>query len=177
MVLDYAVTEGQVALVKLLLETNEMEEYLKDDSYCTSLLSAASFGHEQIVQLLVEQGAQVDSKDIQGRTPLFLAATNGHEAVVRLLLEQGTNTELKDPSYKTTLSLALINAAQHGFESVVRLLLEHGADVDKKDSTNRTPLTTAAMNGHGATVRLLLKYNAQSKPQDAWLIERFVEKV
>ena len=48
-------------------------------------------GHEAVVKLLLEQGAEVESKDEDGRTPLWRAARNGHEAVVKLLLEKGAD--------------------------------------------------------------------------------------
>jgi ankyrin repeat protein len=38
-------------------------------------------GHEAVVKLLLEKGAELESKDKDGRTPLSWAAENGHEAV------------------------------------------------------------------------------------------------
>ena len=71
-----------------------------------------------MVQLLVEKGADVGSKDKDGRTPLSWAAENGHEAVVKLLVEKGANVDSKDNSGRTPLSLA----AKKGHEAVVQLL-------------------------------------------------------
>ncbi|KAH7115580.1 hypothetical protein EDB81DRAFT_953062 [Dactylonectria macrodidyma] len=47
--------------------------------------SAAENGHEAIVKLLLEKGADVESKGKGGWTPLLLAAGNGYEAIVKLL--------------------------------------------------------------------------------------------
>ena len=52
-------------------------------------------GHEEVVKLLVEKGADLESKGYS-RTPLSLAAMNGHEAVVKLLVEKGANLKSKD---------------------------------------------------------------------------------
>jgi ankyrin repeat protein len=49
------------------------------------LLHAAGKGHKAIVELLLENGANADSKDDKGLTPLLRAAQNGHEAIVQLL--------------------------------------------------------------------------------------------
>jgi ankyrin repeat protein len=50
------------------------------------LLSAAEKGHKTVVNLLLENGADLESKDgSNGRTPLWRAAENGHEAVIKLL--------------------------------------------------------------------------------------------
>ncbi len=57
---------------------------------------AAKKGHKAVVKLLLEKGAELESKDKRGWTPLSWAAKKGHEAVVKLLLEKGTELESKD---------------------------------------------------------------------------------
>jgi ankyrin repeat protein len=48
-------------------------------------------GHEAVVKLLLEKGAELESKDNNSQTPLSHAAEKGHEAVVKLLLENGVD--------------------------------------------------------------------------------------
>jgi ankyrin repeat protein len=52
-------------------------------------LWAAHNGHEAVVKLLLEKGAELESKDNYGQTLLSLAAQVGREALVMLLLEKG----------------------------------------------------------------------------------------
>jgi hypothetical protein len=102
---------------------------LKDSYGRTPLAWAAGNGHEAVVKLLLEKGAELETKGIKdkffGMTPLAWAAGNGHEAVVKLLLEKGAELETKSGSFGRT---PLAWAAGNGHEAVVKLLLEKGAE-------------------------------------------------
>ncbi|KAH7175984.1 ankyrin repeat-containing domain protein, partial [Dactylonectria macrodidyma] len=92
----------------------------RDDEIQTLLFRTAEEGHGEIVRLLVENGADLETKDtIFSKTPLLWATEKGHEAVVKLLLEKGANTESKDKDGQTPL----LYTAGNGREAVVKLLL------------------------------------------------------
>ena len=133
-----------------------------DSSGRTALMSAAGGGHETVVQLLLEKGANIETKDKYVPAALMTAANIGHVAIVRLLLEKGANTESKDILERT----ALIAAAFGEHEAVIRLLLEMGADIEAKDGQGWTALITAALYGHEAIVRLLLEKGADIEAKD-----------
>ncbi|KAL3475083.1 ankyrin repeat protein [Aspergillus californicus] len=73
-----------IAVVKLLLETKNVDIESKDSKYGRTPLSwAAERGHEGVVKLLLEtKNVDIESKDSNGRTPLSWAAEKGHEGVV-----------------------------------------------------------------------------------------------
>ncbi|KAF6231660.1 hypothetical protein HO173_010192 [Letharia columbiana] len=84
------------------------------------LLQAAAEGQEVVVQQLLENGAELESKDNRGRTPLLWAVVKGREAVVKLLLSRSdVVADSQDDYGRTPLCLA----AMHGHEAVVKLLL------------------------------------------------------
>ncbi|CZR56859.1 uncharacterized protein PAC_06748 [Phialocephala subalpina] len=159
----FAAYFGRVETTMTLLK-NRHDLDSKDTYGRTALSYAAAHGHEAVVKLLLEKGAELETKDeyYGSRTPLSWAAEDGHEAVVKLLLEKGAELETKDDYGRTPLSWA----AEDGHEAVVKLLLEKGAELETKDDCGRTPLSYAAMYGHEAVVKLLLEKGAELETKD-----------
>ncbi|KAI9644102.1 hypothetical protein NHQ30_007455 [Ciborinia camelliae] len=60
-----------------------------------------------IIKFLVEKGAGINSKDMNGRTPLSWAASEGNIVAVKTLLEKGADINSRDEAFQTPLSLAL----------------------------------------------------------------------
>ncbi|KAI1422871.1 ankyrin repeat-containing domain protein [Xylaria sp. FL1777] len=93
----------------------------------TSLLISSVIGLEAVVRLLLlENNPDLESKDIDSRTPLSRAAGNGHAALVQLLIEYNANIESKDITGRTPLLLA----DENGHQAVFQLLLRHNAKRD-----------------------------------------------
>jgi ankyrin repeat protein len=159
------------------------------------LQTAASFGLTSIMQSLIENGADTQAKDEEGRTALHRGAENGHSAVVPILLKQGADVDVKERKYgQTALHLAALNghkefaqslleggahpnvkdddewtaihvAAWTGKEEVVRVLLEK-ANVNETGKDELTALHCAAAQGHEAVARLLIDKNADVNAKD-----------
>ena len=72
----------------------------------TPLHYAATYGHLDIMKLLIEQHAYIDAESPNKTTPLMMAAHYGTPAAVKLLLEEGA-----DPSLKNQLGLTAIDFA------------------------------------------------------------------
>lgn len=61
----------------------------------TPLHVAAKWGKSNMVSLLLEKGANIESKTRDGLTPLHCAARSGHEQVVDMMLERGAPISCK----------------------------------------------------------------------------------
>ena len=154
--LSWAAGVGQEAVVRLLIERDDIDFNAGDYDGKTPLIWAAERGHEAVVRLLIERdGVDIDAKDNRGITPLMWAAGRGHEAVVLLLIERDSvDINAKDIEGKTPL----LRAAEEGHEAVVQLLIERdGININAKDDEGRTPLMWAANRGFEAIVRLLIE--------------------
>lgn len=53
-----------------------------------------SAGQEEVVRLLVQQGASLNVQSQNGFTPLYMAAQENHDGCVRYLLSKGANQAL-----------------------------------------------------------------------------------
>jgi ankyrin repeat protein len=60
----------------------------------------------EMVQFLIESGADKEAKDNAGWTPLHLAAAMEHLEIVKFLVESGSNKDAKDDEDKTPLQWA-----------------------------------------------------------------------
>ena len=110
---------------------------------------ACSSGHLDLVELLVESGADVDEPYQQRWTPLHAALTEGRGDIVRFLLDAGAKTtpDIGNPSTLLNLSAA------RGDLELTRLLIERGAS----PRTTFTPvLYSAAASGNRALVEYLI---------------------
>ncbi|RYP18310.1 hypothetical protein DL765_004030 [Monosporascus sp. GIB2] len=125
--------------------------------YGTALQAASYSGCKDIVQVLLEKGADVNIRGGMYRTALQAASRGGHEEIVQLLLKKGANVNMPDVFYCGT---ALQEASYGGYKGIVQLLFEKGADVNMLGAGFRTALQGASCKGHIEIVQMLLEKGA-----------------
>ncbi|KAJ5493776.1 hypothetical protein N7463_009863 [Penicillium fimorum] len=153
--LSRAASNGHATVMKVLLQHGADADH-RDEDGCTPLLSAAQYGHEEVVSLLLgHQKVNPNAENIKGQTPLSVAAREGHKNTVRLLLaDSRVNPDHKDKKGRTPLSLAAFRIRT----SVVELLLKvPRVDANSMNSSGRTPLYLATQNGGEEVVGRLLQ--------------------
>ena len=97
----YAVFLANVQRVRTMLQDNPklvQEQYARGD---TVLHHAARNGDLEIVEQLVDYGADVNAIADQGHFPLYCAAGHGHVETTQYLVEKGANLQTKLPDGKT----------------------------------------------------------------------------
>ncbi|XP_027702865.1 ankyrin repeat domain-containing protein 29 isoform X2 [Vombatus ursinus] len=148
----WAARKGNLALLKLLLNSGRVDVDCRD-SHGTTLLMVASYaGHIDCVRELVLQGADINLQRESGTTALFFAAQQGHNDVVRFLFEFGASTEFRTKDGGT----ALLAASQYGHMRVVETLLKYGANIHDQLYDGTAPLWIASQMGHSEVVRVML---------------------
>jgi ankyrin repeat protein len=123
--LDAATRAGDCRMVELLLQHQQrFEEVSQDEGFLSSLngalWEASSMGYEQIVKILIHQGASVNARGGNTYdTALQAAASKGHGSVVSLLLNTGADLDARGGRYGT----ALLAATIENRHQVVQMLL------------------------------------------------------
>jgi len=154
--------EAMKKLKKFLVEginVNTRAEYKT-----TALHAAANSGKKDIVEFLVNKGANVDARDSFGLAPLYYAALHNYEDIV-ILLDKGTEINAKDKKGYTLLYYAMWDEGDKG-KDTIKLLISKGANVKEKDPDGFTLLNWAIWLGYKDIVELLINNGADVNAKD-----------
>lgn len=121
----------------------------------TALYSAVVYQHEKVVQLLLENGADINKQQSRNQyTVLHHAAERGLTKVVDVLLSCGARVSAVTTEGMTALHLA----AGSGHDEIVKVLVKAGSDIKALSNDGSMPMHTAAMSGRFSVVEKFLGY-------------------
>jgi ankyrin repeat protein len=188
--LHFAAVCGLHMIVEFLaVEHSQDVDSRRFEDEWTPLHAASAFGHVEVARALIDHGADVTARAIDGHTPLHEASGKGHIDVVRFLVEHGADVTARNKHGNTPLHMASMNGyldlsrflieqgtdptvrndagltplffvSTSGYLELARLLVEHGADVSARAKDGRTPLHEASAFGHLELVRILAELGA-----------------
>ncbi|XP_064175642.1 poly [ADP-ribose] polymerase tankyrase-2 isoform X2 [Anguilla rostrata] len=134
-----ACRNGDLERVKKLITPENVNSRDTAGRKSTPLHFAAGFGRRDVVDYLLQNGANVHARDDGGLISLHNACSFGHAEVVNLLLHHGADANSRDNWNYTPLHEAAIK----GKIDVCIVLLQHGAEPTIRNTDGRTALDLA----------------------------------
>jgi len=119
----------------------------------TPLYYAVEGGHKEIVELLINGGADINARK-GSSTPLDIAIDKEHKEITQLLVDKGAMVS------------SIHVAAQMGYQRQTKAFLDQGIDVDLKNQAGSTPLLYAVRGRHKDIVELLVAKGADINAKD-----------
>jgi hypothetical protein len=152
-----AAGRGDVPRVVALLEGPYPPQVDQREGTRTALMEAAANGRVEVVQLLLNKGADIEA---QGSAALVFAVEKGHVGVVKLLLDKGANVHVTERDSRGATTPLIVVAARNGHVGVVAALLDKCVDINAVGGSH------GRQNGpHGCCFPRLRGYGAAPPPQ------------
>ena len=164
---------GHINTVRYLVGLPDVDVNHRDGNNYTALHYASAEGDADVVQLLIDAGADIEIKNCNGHCPLHNACSSGALDNVKMLVRAGAGVNVTENKTATCLTLAAIfghtetvrylvglphvhmnhrdsgndtalhRAGHKACTDVVRVLIDAGADIEIKNDSGRTPLHCA----------------------------------
>ena len=112
---------------------------------------------KDMLQRLLDFGADINAKDRFGKSLLHLAVSYGNNEITEWLLNNGAYVDSQNENKDTPLHIAA-----DGHIKLCTLLLNRGADPNCMNKDAETPLSCAAKLTHAEVVKLLLTYGGDA---------------
>ena len=122
----------------------------------TLLHFAARYGNSTTCELLLDAGADIHAKNVQGETPLFFSIDSCDTKTMQFLIDRGAEVQTRDNLGRTPL----YRAAGVGDLSMVGTLIAAGAELNAVDRDGNTPLHEATSQKHDEVIALLITAGA-----------------
>jgi len=143
--LHHAIRRGNVDRARDILESGDVSADSQDERDNCALTVAGLKLEFEIMEMLLDHGADVNRKDANGKTPLIQCATRDNLEAVRWLCERGADALALDRSGMA----AIHHAVDGGYVKMVEWMLDnsdkYGFDIEQMETSNgMTPLNRCA---------------------------------
>ncbi len=171
--LELAFNDQMVEIVQLLLQHGADVSCLPEDADLgfqhldinKRLLDAAMHGNHEVIEALLNKGADINTISEMGYTPLMWSVMKDYYIdASRLLVEAGTNLNIQNYKGDTALLIALKESS----ENTAELLIDKGADIHIQGNGSgflEIPLVLAAYKGYQDIVLKMINLGADVNAQ------------
>ncbi|KAF5599967.1 ankyrin repeat domain-containing protein [Fusarium pseudoanthophilum] len=152
----FAVCSGLTDTVAHIIREGSFDMEDRSFGNSTPLFWACFVESQDIVELLVDNGADINARCRQGQVPLHISVEDGGDGIAKHLISKGADVSVVDDERQTPLNLASMS----GNTEVVRQLIDSGADISHETADGFTPLSMASSRGFLELAKLLIKSGA-----------------
>ncbi|KAK9763693.1 hypothetical protein K7432_009404 [Basidiobolus ranarum] len=154
--------ENQPAIVESLLDHGAHID-ASDNERQTSLILATRLGHQEVVRILLQRGANPNlTMGPQNRTSLMIAIENEQNEIFNMLIQHEANHGYPDLRLRTPL----MYAAEQGRDHMLQTLIEKGARIQDRDGEDSSAVMLASYKEHQKTAQILLESGATIETRD-----------
>ena len=161
--LNEAAQYGHPEILHYLLQQGASPDAESTPNGGAPLLIAAMQGQLPCMQVLLNDGADINRPDADGKTALYWAAYDGSIAALELLLSRHANVQ----GWQSCENDPLYIAAFKGHIACVKALLNAGAPIVSNREYGFSALYGAIQNGHVEVFELLLQHGAAANAESA----------
>ena len=157
-----ASSRGEAETVRYLVGLKDVDvNHISDDGR-SALFSAVRNKHADVVEVLIDAGADIERKGNDGRSPL-LVASSANLQIVKMLVKAGAGVRATSNEGNTCLFFATYRGHTETMRYLVGL---PQVDVNHKNNKSLTALHCAANNNHAAVVEVLIDAGADIEAKD-----------
>ena len=153
---------GDIKAVKKHLNEGARVNSADSKSLTTSLHGAASQGHYEVVQILIDNGADLNASDVEGMTPFDCSMLTDR----RRINNTKTSDLLRSLGAKSGAEKSIFAAAILGDIQSIKKLINEGLDINEPTKTGKMPLNLTASNGLKRATEYLLASGANINCKD-----------
>ncbi|OUS76124.1 hypothetical protein B1748_12715 [Paenibacillus sp. MY03] len=133
-------------------ENRDEESWSMNGSLNEELLAAAKAGQVDAIAKLLQDGADINVQDGEGRTPAMIATYNNDIGMAKALIEAGADVNIRDGMKNSPF----LYAGAEGYLEILKLTIEAGADPAITNRYGGTALIPASEHGYVEVVQELL---------------------
>lgn len=150
-----AMNNGNASLARLLLDA-DADVNTQENSGATPLSYAPFRGFSELIDVLLDYGAIVQTDTPLWNEVFHRACSIGHKRLAELMIEKDLDIHQRNEDGR----LPLHSAAEGGSVEMIELLIEKGNPVNSRDYCGASPLHLAAASGHLEVVNKLIESGA-----------------
>ena len=146
--------------LEALVDGNESPDVVDKCGMCP-IHWAALNGQNEIIDLLLDAGGEIDVLNAGLNSALLVAASRGHDSTIQLLLQRGADMMIRNLKDRDVLFMAVLYGHRSkGLQNALQVLQYNNIDFDQVDSTGAAPLHECAARNLSPPVFMLVEAGA-----------------